>query len=145
MSLNATPTLILNTSSNGDSTTSLGNLLQHLTTLWHNLKPLRLIPSLLPGRRGQPPSHYHLLLGSSREWLGFPFSRPNNPSSLSCSPPKTCTPDPSPASLPFFGHAPAPQCLSHSEGFTTKHPSLTGSRAIIEITGLKNWNNRSDL
>ncbi|KAK4828177.1 hypothetical protein QYF61_024426, partial [Mycteria americana] len=34
---------------------------------------------------------------------------------------KTCAPDPSPASLPFSGHAPAPQCPSCSEGPKTEH------------------------
>jgi len=31
-------------------------------------------------------------------------------------PPQTCSLDPSPASLPFSGHAPAPQCPPCSEG-----------------------------
>ncbi|KAK4821747.1 hypothetical protein QYF61_000808, partial [Mycteria americana] len=34
---------------------------------------------------------------------------------------QTSAPDPSPASLPFFGHAPAPQCLSGSGGPKTEH------------------------
>ncbi|KFV96385.1 Transient receptor potential cation channel subfamily M member 1, partial [Fulmarus glacialis] len=39
----------------------------------------------------------------------------------SAAPHKTCAPDPSPASLPFSGHAPAPQCPSCSEGPKTEH------------------------
>ena len=47
--------------------------------------------------------------------LSLLFSRPNNPSSLSCSPWDLCS-RPLTASLPFSGHAPGPQCLSRSEG-----------------------------
>jgi len=68
-SLSATSPRFLDTSRDGDSTTSLGSPSQSNTTLsekkffltsdpilpWHNLKPLLLIPSLLSQRRDQPP------------------------------------------------------------------------------------------
>ena len=45
---------------------------------------------------------------------------------LSAGPYKTCALDPSAASLPFSGHASAPQCLSCSEGPKTEH-SIQGA------------------
>ncbi|KAK4828887.1 hypothetical protein QYF61_001445 [Mycteria americana] len=42
--------------------------------------------------------------------------------------------DPSPASLPFSGHAPAPQCLSCSEGPKTEH-SIQGVVSPVPSTG----------
>ena len=67
-SLSATFAPFLNTSMSSDSTTSLGRLFQHLTTLpenkfflisnpnlpWHNLRPFPLILSLLPGEEANP-------------------------------------------------------------------------------------------
>ena len=52
----------------------------------------------------------------------------------SATPHKTCSPDPSPASLLFFGHTPAPQCCSCSEGPKTEHPSLTITMNTISNT-----------
>ncbi|KAK4827716.1 hypothetical protein QYF61_021016 [Mycteria americana] len=42
--------------------------------------------------------------------------------------------DPSPASLPFSGHAPAPQCLSCSEGPKTEH-RIRGAASPVPSTG----------
>ena len=70
----------LNTSRNGDSSTSLGSLFQcssplsekkfflisNLNLPWCNLRPLPLVLSLLPGRKGQPPPHSKLLSRSCK-------------------------------------------------------------------------------
>jgi len=85
MSLSATSTCFLKSPRDSDST-SLSSLFQHLTTPsedkffllsnrnlpWHNSRPLPLVLSLLPGRRGQPPPRYDLLSGSCREQKGLP-------------------------------------------------------------------------
>jgi len=49
---------------------------------------------------------------------------------------KTCALDPSTALLPFSGHAPAPQCLSCSEGPKTKH-STPGTTSPVLSTGAR--------
>ena len=49
-------------------------------------------------------------------------------------PRKTCSLDPSPASLPFSGHTPAPQCPSCSEGPKTEH-STRGAASPVLSTG----------
>ena len=81
MTLSDTYTPYFNTSTDGDSTTSLGSLSQHLTTTsnkkwflmsylnlpWHNLMPFPLFSLLLPGTRGQPPTLYNLLSGGCRD------------------------------------------------------------------------------
>jgi len=46
----------------------------------------------------------------------------------------TCSLDPSPASLPFSGHAPAPPCLSCSEGPKAEH-STPGVASQVPSTG----------
>lgn len=80
----------LNTSRNGDPTTSLGNPSQCLTALlekqsflipnrnlpWHNLRPSPLILLLLPGRRDQPPLCYTLFSGSCGEPAGLLWASP---------------------------------------------------------------------
>ena len=63
----------------GDSPTSLARAFQYLSTPsekkffllsnlnlpWHNLRPLLLVPSLLPGRRGQPSPRHSVLCRNS--------------------------------------------------------------------------------
>ncbi|KAK4824165.1 hypothetical protein QYF61_011292, partial [Mycteria americana] len=115
MSLSTTSIRLLNNSRDGDVTASLGSLFQCLTTLsvkkfflisnlnlpWHNLRPFPLaFYRLFLRRRDKHPPCYNL---------------------LSAAPHKTSAVDPSPASLPFSGLAPAPQCLSCSEGPKTEH------------------------
>jgi len=81
MFLGTTSKCFLNTSRDGDSTTSLATLFQCLITPsekkffqisnmnlpWGNLRPLSLILSLLPGRKGKSPPRYNLLSRSCRE------------------------------------------------------------------------------
>ncbi|KAK4813146.1 hypothetical protein QYF61_013111 [Mycteria americana] len=108
----------------GDSTTSPGSLFQCLMTLsvnkfflisnlnlpWCNLRPFPLVLSLVTWEKRPIPPLYTLLSGSCP----------------SAAPHKTCAPDPSSASLPFSGHALAPQCLSCIEGPKTEH-SIRGA------------------
>ncbi|KAK4823326.1 hypothetical protein QYF61_000928 [Mycteria americana] len=49
----------------------------------------------------------------------------------SVAPHKTCAPDPSPASLPFSGHAPATQCPSCTEGPKTEHSIGGGASPVL--------------
>ena len=91
MSLVATSTCLLNTCRNGDSTISLGNLFQSLTTFLenkcflisnlnlpgNNLRPFFLILSLLPGRRGWHPPDHNILSGSCREKWGLLWPSPS--------------------------------------------------------------------
>ena len=100
----------MNTSRDGDFSTPLGSLCHCLSTLaekkwfltqnlnlpWCNLKPLPLILSLLPGRRGQPPPHHNLLSGSCREGWGLPWASSSPDWTIpvpSATPHKTCAPD----------------------------------------------------
>ncbi|KAK4832220.1 hypothetical protein QYF61_021067, partial [Mycteria americana] len=99
MSLSTTSTRLLNTSRDGNSTTSLGSLFQCLTTLsvnkfflisnlnppWCNLRPFPLVLSLVTWEKRptptwlQPP--YRQLKRAGRFPLSLLFSRLNNPRS----------------------------------------------------------------
>ena len=86
MFLSTTSACFLDTSRASDSTTSLGSLIQHLTTLlekkfflisnldlpWHNLKLFTLVLSVvMQEKRLNPPLH-NLLSGSSKRQKGLP-------------------------------------------------------------------------
>ena len=94
MSLSTTSKQFLNTSKDGDSTTSLGSLFQCLTTLsvkkcflisnlnlpWHNLRPFPLI--LSPVRRDQPHftvSTFQILEESNKVSPQPPFPQTKQP------------------------------------------------------------------
>ncbi|KAK4828029.1 LOW QUALITY PROTEIN: hypothetical protein QYF61_022806 [Mycteria americana] len=106
-------------SEDGDSTTSLGSLLQGLTTLsvktfflissvnlpWCNLRLFSLVPLLVTREKRPTPT-----------LLQPPF--------------RACSLDPSPALLPSSGHAPAPQCL-----FVVRGPKLNTVFEVQPHTG----------
>ena len=150
MSLSTTSTHRLNTSRDGDSTTSLGSLFQCLTTLlvkffllsnlnlpWCNLRPFPLVLSTCYLREE---TNSHLATTFFQVVVESDKVSPQSPllqaklfdSSLNHSH-MTCSPDPSPASLPFSGHAPATQCPSCTEGPKTEH-SIQG----VAFTSAKN-------
>jgi len=92
----------------------------------------------LRGRSGQNPPCHSLLSSSCREQLSpliLLFSKLNNPSSLSHSY-KTCTPDPSPALLPFSGHSPGPQRHSYSE---RPKPECTTRGTVSPELSIEGW------
>ena len=138
MTLSTTSKWFLKTSRDGDSTTSLGSLFQCLATLsvkkfflitnlnlpLCNLRPFPLSCCLSAVRRDQPRSHCKHLSGIWRAQQGLPSasSSPDWTAPVpSVSPRKAYSPSPSPAFLPFFGPAPAPQCPFCIEVPKTEH------------------------
>ena len=96
-------------------------LISNLNLPWHNLRPLPLILSLLPGSRAQPllPSPqppFRMLQTAINFPLSLLFSRLSHPSSLSHSHKIPWCSRPFTAPLSFYGHASQPQCLLCSEG-----------------------------
>jgi len=115
MSLRSTSTHFLNTSRHGDSSTSLGSLLQSLTTPektfflksnlnlpWHNLRPLSHVLSLVTWENRL--ACFQVATESNKvcpEPPSLQTKQSQFPQLLLC---KTCAPDLSPVSLFFFGH-----------------------------------------
>ena len=103
MSLSITSTLSLNTFRDSDPTTSLGSLFQcstnpsekecflisNLNLPWCNLKPLPLPYQCYLGEKVEPyltKTSFLVIVESDEVSLELLFSRPNNLSSLCCSP-----------------------------------------------------------
>ena len=129
MALRATSSLSLNTTRDGDCTTSLGIPMSNHSfceEIPPDVQPelplvqLEAVPSCpvpcFPGAEPHPlwlPPPVRELCRARRFPLSLLCSRLSPfPSSLSPS----CCSSPFPSSVPFSGHAPAPQCLSCPEG-----------------------------
>lgn len=126
----------------GNSATSLGTLFQCLTALslknfcsmsspgfqWLNLRTFS--PVLFWEKRLTVTTYSQIVVESDGGPLSLLFPRLNNPSSLPHS-----SPDPSPVSLPFFGHTPAFQCFSFSEGPRTAHSTLGVVSPLLSTGG----------
>jgi len=163
MSLSATSTHALNTSRDGDSTTSLGSLFQYLTAIsekkcfqisklnlpWHILKPFLLFLSLIIWEKRPTPTLPQPSFRQLSRFVEVSLEPPPHwtipvPSATSH---KMCAPDPSSASLSFSGHAPWPQCLSSSEGpwtcswnccYTYAFPGAR-YKAVINVVETPGW------
>ena len=135
MSLSAMSIHLLNTSRDGDSTTSLGSLFQCFISLsvmkffrisnlnlpWCNLRLLPLV-LLLVTWENRPTAT--LLTASFQvlvEWWDLPTASSSPDWTTLVGLHRTCSPEPSLSSLQFFGHATAPEYLSCSDGPKTEH------------------------
>jgi len=126
MSLSTTSKCFLNTSMDGDYTTSLGSSFQHLTTLsgkkffltsnlnlpWCNLRPFLLVISLViwEKRPTLTTTSLQVVVESNKVSPESHLLQTVIPVP-SAAPYKSCAPGASPASLPFSEHTPGPQCL----------------------------------
>jgi len=93
-------------------------LISNLNIPWSNLKPLHLVLSRLPGKRGPPhitTTSFQAVIESNKVSPESLLLKTKQPQLPQAAPHKTCAPDPSPASLSFSGHAPGCQCPPYSE------------------------------